>query len=541
MLDNYLKKIYDYEASLPLKIRKESGITYTPYFIVDYINKRLLEKIKFQIDADFKAIDLSCGGGVFLIDLIFKIKQITHESFKHIIEKRIYGIDYDRKAIELLRKLLVNLADTEGATLDNINLFCGNTLNRKFVYNSIGDTKFRLIPGNPPYVRIQNIPDAEREYLKNWNLISGNTDLYIPFYEAVTELLDDNGVAGYISSNTFLKNKSGVLLGEYLLGRRMVYELIDFKDKQIFANLNTYTCICLLSKCVNKYYQYKEPNIDFVVGEISRFKECQKCYPVKQNEIAISNEDIKTINRIESSGEKLLTIVQIRVGLATLADTIYFLRNGTDRKTQIDFGNLTIEKEMVKPCIKVSIIKNAADVIASNDYIIFPYKKQDGKYIPMIEEELKEFPLAYDYLLKRKEALLKRDKGKIDLKRWFLFGRTQGLNSLWGEKLLIPPLAQSPLFIESYNKHLLYLSGYAIFRNQKTPYSFGVLKKVLESNVMKIYIDKKSKKMQDGWVVYSKEFMKNFSIPKFNDKDIEFIESTDGELLNAFLMKRYKL
>ena len=544
-MDSFLEEIYNYESNLPLKNRKEKGITYTPYFVVNYINERLLKNT--VIDDKFRIIDISCGAGVFLVDLIFKIKNITNESFKHIIENTIYGIDYDNQAILLLQSILSRIVAEEGNTLDKANLFCGNSLNKAFLTKCLGNKKFKLIPGNPPYVRIQNIPDSDRVFVKNWKLISGNTDLYIPFYEAGISLLEPNGVLGYISSNTFLKNKSGTVLSKFLLENKLIYELIDFKDQQVFERLNTYTTICLLKNSrENKHYEYKEPGEDFVLRELSGFKSCYKKYPVHQNDIAILNEDVKIINTIESAGDKLIDIVNIKVGLATLADYIYFLPNCEENGEHVKFKSkkseeVIVEKGILKRCIKVSVIKNTEDVLKTKDYIIFPYKLCEGKYVPMTEDDLRAFPLAHKYLFDHKEELLKRDKGKIDQDRWHLYGRTQGLNSLWGDKLLIPPLAQSPLFIRSQDEDLLYLSGYAIFKKSNTPYTLNVIKKILESNIMKMYINKKSKKMQDGWSVYSKEFMKNFSIPKLNNDEIKFILTADTQQVNDFLIKKYNL
>lgn len=50
------------------------------------------------------------------------------------------------------------------------------------------------------------------------------------------------------------------------------YELIDFKDKQIFKNLNTYTSICILRKSNNASYTYKEPDCNFEVTKLQNFK-----------------------------------------------------------------------------------------------------------------------------------------------------------------------------------------------------------------------------------------------------------------------------
>lgn len=530
-----VNQIYSYEQSLPKNQRKELGITYTPQFIVDYINNELLSRVDFK--EGFQVIDPSCGAGTFLIDLIYKIKAITNESYKQIIENRVYGIDYDEQSIILLNELLKGLVEEEGKTLEKTNIVYGNSLDRSFFKSYINDKKFDIVCGNPPYIKIQNIPKSERRFLDQWSFIQGNTDTYIPFYQLAFELLKPEGVGGYISSNTFLKTKSGKKLCQHLLDEKMMFELVNFKDNKIFKNLNTYTCICLFSKSPNESYTYKEPTNN----KNNSFKEmncCKKTYPVPLEEATILNKHLKTIKSIESAKYTLSNITDIRVGLATLADDVYFFDRFLNQGDYIWFGEdillgkEKIETEILKPCIKVNSMIMG--------YIIFPYKKINGKYIPMQEKDIAKYPHAYSYLQKHKKRLLKRDRGKIKPDQWFLYGRSQGINSLWGEKLLTPTLSLNPKFIECQEKEWLYLSGYGVFLKEKSPYDLSTLQRILSSEIMAFYIDKKSKKMQSGWSVYSKEFLKNFSIPEFNQKEIEFINYADEEILNKFLFETYK-
>lgn len=519
-----MREVYAYAQSQPSSKRKSLGVTYTPPNLIDYISGRLLSRLG-GVCHDFRVIDLSCGAGAFLLRMASQINSLTGESYKHIIENRIYGIDYDRSAVSLLNQLLVDLARSEGSTLSRTNIYHGNSLDRKFLSSVLGQKKFHAVVGNPPYVRTHNIPIEDREMLKSWTTCSGNTDLYIPFYEAGIELMTDDGVLGYISSNTFLKNKSGSLLCKYLADNRLIFTLVDFKEHQMFDNLNTYTTICLLSKQPNTSYEYAEPGPEFDTKTVTGLRFCKKHYPVAWDRLATSNDDVRLIEIAESAGTPLWKLTDIRVGLATLADKVFF-------------GEHDVEPEILKRCVKVSTLKGASDL--AHKHIIFPYRQCGGKYVGMTEKELQEFPKAYAHLLEHKERLLERDKGKCKAK-WFLYGRTQGINSLWGEKLFVPPLAKTPVLIKCTDSEILYLSGYAIFRKSGSPYSLDVIKRVLESQLMTMYMDKKSKKMQDGWAVYSKEFMKNFSIPEFSQKDQKFIVEASKEELDEFLYKRYKI
>jgi type I restriction-modification system DNA methylase subunit len=60
-----------YESILDKEVRKESGVYYTPEYIVDYIVAntigKMLEKKTPAEAAKIKIVDPACGAGVFLI------------------------------------------------------------------------------------------------------------------------------------------------------------------------------------------------------------------------------------------------------------------------------------------------------------------------------------------------------------------------------------------------------------------------------------------------------------------------------------------
>ena len=77
-----------------------------------------------------------------------------------------------------------------------------------------------LIVGNPPYVLLQNLGEKAAPYLaaaKHYICAQYKIDLYHLFIEAGLRLLASNGILGYITPNTFLKNKHCRNLRELLV------------------------------------------------------------------------------------------------------------------------------------------------------------------------------------------------------------------------------------------------------------------------------------------------------------------------------------
>ena len=71
-----------YESNLDIKTRKERGIYYTPYIVVEYILDKTLRKHDVIKNPYPRVLDLCCGCGNFLI----KAYEILYEKFYQNIE-----------------------------------------------------------------------------------------------------------------------------------------------------------------------------------------------------------------------------------------------------------------------------------------------------------------------------------------------------------------------------------------------------------------------------------------------------------------------
>ena len=254
-----------------------------------------------------------------------------------------------------------------------------------------------------------------------------------------------------------------------------------------------------------------------------------KPYPINRSTFLVSKNNEAFIEACENQKYKLKDAVRISVGLATLADDVFFLNNPDG-----------IEPEILRPCIKVSRLKNEDGIKNNKCKIIFPYHIEKNQIIPWTEDELKGCPSAYAYLQMHYERLAARDKGKSVKYAWFHYGRSQGLRTLLGRKILIPPMMKEMRFILCKQEDLLYLSGYAIF--QKNPeLDLNIIKIVLESSVFEKYLNIKGKGYQGGWKATNKNQICDFSIPEFNEKEREIILNLPKEQSSLLIGSKYGL
>ncbi len=488
-------------ASLTKEYSKEklTGQVFTPDFVVD----KILDDIGYNsIDVSGKTIlDPACGDGRFLLKIAERI--IKYSKAENLISnlEKIYGWDIDESALKSAENKLNKLIKPLKINV-NWNLFCLNALHKGQEENV---KMFDYIVGNPPYIRIQHLVKKERNFIRtHYSLCkSGNTDIYIAFYELALHLLSKDGICGYITPNTFFHTETARFLRNYFANHQNLIQITNYGHIQLFENATTYNAIVIFDK--NKRNEFL-------------FQSAKNQASFNQNQIKFSDLKNKkfwqlSVNKLSSvKGKRLGDIADIHVGITTLADKVYImpferedgeylLLNSKHR------GSVKIEKGILKPIVKVSVLKSPDEAI--REYVLFPYKKVNGKHTIIPEHELKlKYPWAYSYLLSVKDVLDKRDNGKINKTAWYAFGRSQALDTSFGEKILFSPMNKKPNFIFYKNKEATFYSGYCI------KYS-GDVQKLLEqlnSARMAEYIQISARDFRGGWKAYNKKIVQEFVV-----------------------------
>ena len=96
---------------------------------------------------------------------------------------------------------------------------------------------FDVVIGNPPYVRQEKIKSLKPTLKKQYDCYTGTADLYVYFYERGFQLLRDNGILTYISSNKYFRSAYGKKLRDFFTRQCTVSQLIDFGDAPVFTSI----------------------------------------------------------------------------------------------------------------------------------------------------------------------------------------------------------------------------------------------------------------------------------------------------------------
>jgi len=117
------------------------------------------------------------------------------------------------------------------------------------------DLQYDFVVGNPPYVRIQKIPEHVKEYWEDkYEWAEHNYDLYVPFLERTVRSgegegwLAQKGHLGFILSDRFLNVEYGRKIREELPKSLRVDLIFDLRDTRVFEGALNYPAVLIAER-----------------------------------------------------------------------------------------------------------------------------------------------------------------------------------------------------------------------------------------------------------------------------------------------------
>ena len=180
---------------------------------------------------------------------------------------------------------------------------------------------FDVVLGNPPYVNVEKIEKNIKDNIKNFKTAYQKYDLYVLFYEKAINLLKNNGILSYITSNKFLSQGYGLLLRQEFL-KNHISSIINF-NYDVFDSATVRTCIFMMQKCC-------QANESIRIIDINSEKDKDKFVKLDYNflnqnifneidennfRISLTNEKLKILEKIKENAVRIDDIFSVNYGL----------------------------------------------------------------------------------------------------------------------------------------------------------------------------------------------------------------------------------
>ena len=520
-----------------------TGAIYTPTYIREAIVEHVFHLLRDRRLNDIRIADIACGCGGFFLTVCDKILHESDLDCHYIYEHILYGCDIEDYCIERTKILLSLKALQHGERIDDLrfNLYQGNSLSYSWK-DVIADFRgFDAVVGNPPYVTSAKMSEETKLLLDNWEVCkSGKADLYIPFFQIATELLNDRGVLGFITVSNFYRSLNGKALRNYFANHALNLTIADFGGEQVFKGCSTYTCLCFVDKRQEGMVRYvrtessnieRVRNLPFIEAGYEDL-DSTKGWVIKDRRIE------GLLSQIENTGQPLGEMTAISNGIATLRNELYVLN--VVEETEDDFiheyegERYPIERGICRQVVKPSAMDVNIPVEGQTEWIIYPYEIQGKRAVCYNEDQMgRMFPNALAYLRAVRSMLNERDKGNREYEQWYAYGRSQAIN-MPGYRLLMPYIAEKPTFFMTDTDGLLYYNGFALVSSDI--HMLEQLQKVLTSDIFWFYVKNISKPYANGYYSMGKRYIRYFGVPNFDDEQLLILDgTTDREEIENLL------
>ena len=402
----------------------------------DYTNdkrkiKRTKEALNNKLDTyrqwllQLTICDPACGSGAFLnqaLDFLINehkyIDELHAKLFgdtlilsdveKSILENNLFGVDLNEESVEIAKlSLWLRTAQPNRKLNDlNNNIKCGNSLiddpavagEKAFNWHNEFPSVFEkggfdIVIGNPPYVSIELMPTAEKEfYKKEYATFFKRSDLFSIFLDLATEKLTQRGYVSFIIPSIVLNNLSYQKIRNRLLDNKWIQN-VCYTGGKVFSDATVETVVFVIRKVKNEKIELTNA-LDFF-NQKTRMVDAD-CFKVYGNNISVGEENAGNISDrvFKADFETVDKHFNVFQGIVTGNNDAFIFENESEAIRH------NIEKELLKPlCHGRDIGK--WEVRNTERRIIYIDNNTDISKYPNAEKWLEQFK---DTLFTRREC-----------------------------------------------------------------------------------------------------------------------------------------
>ncbi|EDP6628805.1 class I SAM-dependent DNA methyltransferase [Campylobacter jejuni] len=455
---------------------------------------------------------------------------VDDENLKFFVSANLTLFDFDEKEAT---KEFVNLKKE----YDNIfNLESNHPFEWRFEFPEILDDDgnfkgFDLIIGNPPYIRQEELKELKPHLAKNYKVYKGTSDIYTYFYELGFNVLKDNGVLSYITSNKYTRAGYGEALREFLLKNVKVLEYTDLNGIKVFDSATVDTSILCFEKSKSKDNKFKYLALSneilktcaYNIGLYKDFAEFSQNSLSKES-FTFSDENTSALKaKIERIGTPLKEWygLNINYGIKTGLNEAFIIT--TEKRNEI-LANCKDEAE------KERTAKLIRKMLRGRDIKRYSYEWA-GLWVigtfPSLKINIEQYPALKQYLsqfLPHIEQSGEKGCRKKTSNKWF---ETQDNIAYYEEfekeKIVWAEMTKEACFV--YDNSNFFTNQTCYFF---THCDYKYLLAILNSRLIVYYMQYISSHLGQGAFRWIRQYIEKLPIPKINSKN----EKLADELIN---------
>jgi len=534
-----------------LSAPREAGVVYTKPWMVElvldlagYVPERRL--------AELVALEPSAGDGAFLSAMVRRLVESCerHGTPLSRTGAALQAFEIDpvaaEKAVEVVRDTLLALR-VPAATAEKLArswIKVGDFLEASLCF-PVAD----FVIGNPPYIRLEEIPESKAAMYRNgFSAMRGRADIYVAFYQAALLQLKPRGVCAYICADRWMLNDYGSALRDFITtGGYGVRHIIEAHDVQAFeSEVSAYPAVTVIAReeqgpvIVSKALPGIETAdrarlVESLVSgagalSVLRSARFEDWFHGSEPWPCSSPEALKLLKHLEATCgplESTATGTKIGIGVATGADKVF-----------ISSGIPPIESDRILPLAIASDLKHGK-VEWSGHCMANPWNAKGLV-------DLADYPLLESHLKPHHELLAKRHTAKKDRAgNWHKTIDRVNLALVGKHKLYIADIKERLLPSldtgKTYPQHNLYWIT-------SEAWDLKVLGALLMSAVGEFFIHCYGVRMRGGYLRFQAQYLRRIRVPDPQSISPELaetlrlaFETQDFELATRAALEAYRI
>lgn len=485
---------------------------------------------------DARTVEPSAGEGAFLIPIARRLLASCRAQERPWLDclHSLRAYDVDAAALAHCRQELMLLLQEEGIPhADSAELLSAWLVEADYLLMVgratsatpqlfDGDLEVDFVIGNPPYVRLESIPEAQNaEYRRLFPTMRGRADLYVGFYEAALRQLSPNGVCAFICADRWMLNQYGEELRRFITNGFAVDALLEVHNADAFEEVvNAYPSISILRRAqqgpsvighataelentgtelvlhyMQEVRQGEAINLAPPTGLIA--ERAPTWFNAGEPWTRISSPRAELLQYLEQHFAPIISVAngtRVGIGIATGADAIFFTKNPD-----------LVEPERQLPLARTADL-STGHLVWGGHYLLSPW--QNGQLI-----DLAAYPRLEAHFTEHRERLQKRHVGKRNPEAWYRTIDKVDEQLYHQPKLYIPDIKNSlfPVLDHggTYPDHNLY------FITSET-WDLEVLGGLLLSSIGTFFVECYGVRMSGGYLRMQAQYLRKIRVPAPN-------------------------
>lgn len=245
------KQLFEPTSDVLRSSTEAKGVVYTKRWVVEL----LLDLAGYVPESnlvDSVAVEPAAGEGAFLLPMIERLLRSCRGQGRTLADcrKSLAAYELDNAIAGKLLVASTNILMGSGVEKSVASNLAGGWIRTGDYLVDDCDTKADFVIGNPPYVRLEDIPEHVAVLYRNsYPTMRGRADLYIAFFEAALRQLKIDGVCAFICADRWMRNQYGNDLRRFVTSEYSVDFVVEMHNADPFhEEVDAYPAITIIRR-----------------------------------------------------------------------------------------------------------------------------------------------------------------------------------------------------------------------------------------------------------------------------------------------------